>query len=98
MKKWIEKEHRYVPYSVPDDWHCLSEEDCEDCRIHGNPRDSMLIDCASCGDSVPCDKCYKSLSIRTDDGFSYLVCRECHHEEYAERPKTPRTGMYVEGK
>lgn len=94
MRKWVEKEYRYVPYSVPDDWYCLSEEDCTGCTgcmdVHKDG--GTIINCASCGNSVSCRDCYPSLTIQidtgydyyTDSGCSYLVCHDCYHEEHHE--------------
>ena len=65
-QKWIEKEHKYIPYELPDG-ASLYEEDME-----------TIVSCCSCGKKIRFGDCYTSRHIHSDVGFGYAECEECY--------------------
>ena len=74
-RKWDEKERRYEPYEVPDDWKllCYSTDMDEECN------------CAQCGKPMRFGDGYTSMQVQTEVGFGYMVCEACHAKELRER-------------
>lgn len=71
LDRWNYRKRRYVDYGVPPEWNVSAS------RADG----AEIIDCASCGESLPVDEAYTSLEIHTPMGFGYHVCWVCHEAE-----------------
>ncbi|NLD11690.1 MAG: hypothetical protein GX671_08080 [Clostridiales bacterium] len=80
MKKFNYKTGEYEDYDVPAEWNVLT---CSD-----NLR--AKINCADCGAELEYGDSYTSLSIRTDVGFGYCVCKECYNREWRDRTNAKR--------
>lgn len=71
LKRWNRQKRDYDDYEVPDDRRCRTL--CFDM--------DEIVDCASCGDSLPYGSTYTSLEIHTNSGMAYGVCEKCYCEE-----------------
>lgn len=68
LRRWSESEHKYMPYSIPDDWHVSTYEDDLD----------TAVNCCQCGRELPFGECYTSMQVQTKAGFGYAVCGDCY--------------------
>jgi len=66
-KYWIEHQHRYVDYELPEGASC-HENDME-----------KIVSCACCGRKIKYGKTYTSRKIHTASGFGYGVCEDCYY-------------------
>ena len=71
LERWNPKTHEYEDFEVPDGRkvRCtalIMEE---------------LIDCVSCGLTLPYKEMFTSIEIHTQHGFGYSVCPDCYEEE-----------------
>lgn len=71
LKRWNYQKRDYDDYEVPDDRRCTTL--CFDM--------DRIVDCASCGTSLPYGRTYTSLEIHTPMGMGYGVCEKCYCEE-----------------
>lgn len=73
VKKWDYKKRDYVPYQIPDNWHCpMVAADMTE-----------IVNCASCGKEMTFGEGYNSRVIHGTLGFSYTVCESCMNKEWA---------------
>lgn len=72
IRKWSDKDHKYYPYKVPDDWYIsVSEFDME-----------YKVNCVNCGKVISFGDGYTSLRYHTEQGFGYAECESCYFEYY----------------
>lgn len=71
LNRWNHQKRDYEPFEVPDDRRCRTL--CFDM--------DEIVDCASCGTSLPYGRMYTSHEIHTEHGMGYAVCEECYCEE-----------------
>lgn len=75
-EKWIETEHRYIPYELP-----------EGASVYESDMDTEVA-CCCCGRKLKFGDCYTSRHIHTETGFGYAECETCYygdHESEAEK-------------
>ncbi|MEE0060468.1 MAG: hypothetical protein UE295_06550 [Acutalibacteraceae bacterium] len=68
--KWIEEEHRYISYKLPQGASLL-ETDLD-----------KLVSCCICGKKVKYGDCYTSRHIHNDAGLGYAECENCYYGEH----------------
>lgn len=75
LKRWNVGKRQYENYDVPDS------------RRVATFRNDMneIVDCASCGKSIPYGLSYTSIEFHTAMGFGFCVCDECYEKEIARR-------------
>lgn len=74
--KWDFAKHEYLPYEIPDEWHCPLVTELHE-----------RINCTSCGKIIEYGEAFTSRRIHTIVGFGYPVCESCYTEERAEEAK-----------
>ena len=74
MKKWNYKTLEYEEYTAPDSWKVTLY----------SPNIYEKINCAACGKSMIYGYGYTSRSIHDENGFGYVVCKNCHKKEMKE--------------
>jgi len=70
VNKWLEKEHKYVPYDLPEGASCY-EDDTE-----------KEISCCWCGKKIKYGDSYTSRHIHNDGGIGYAECEQCYFGEH----------------
>ncbi len=75
LNRWNWRTREYEPYEVPDDRRCTTLSFDMD----------RIVDCASCGESLPFGRTYTSLEIHTQSGMGYGVCEKCYEAECGRR-------------
>ena len=68
-QKWIDAEHRYIPYELPEGASCY-EDDMD-----------KEISCCECGRKIKYGDCYTSRHIHTPSGIGYGECGECYFKK-----------------
>lgn len=71
IQRWNPSTHEYEPYEIPSDRNIVALAFDMD----------AIVDCASCGVSLPAGDTYTSHEIHTPSGFGYLICPKCYEEE-----------------
>lgn len=71
LNRWNHQKRDYEPFEVPDNRRCRTL--CFDM--------DEIVDCASCGASLPYGSMYTSHEIHTASGMAYAVCEKCYREE-----------------
>ena len=71
LNRWNWKTRAYEPHELPDS---------RKATVYVSDPDT-LVDCASCGVSLPYGEAYVSCEIHTATGFGYAVCKDCYEEE-----------------
>lgn len=79
-QKWIEAEHRYIPYELPKGASCY-EEDMD-----------KKISCCVCGKKIKYGNSFTSRRIHTLAGIGYCECYDCYfdYQEKTRNNKKPR--------
>lgn len=68
--KWDDKENKYFPYVIPDDWHIsVIEKDMD-----------YIVNCVNCGKEIRFGDGYTSMRYHTYAGYGYIECESCRNQ------------------
>lgn len=70
--KWDFKTNKYKPYTLPRGVLLVGE-------------DKQTTSCAGCGVGISLGRSYTSLTIHTQIGIGYPVCKSCYFKEVEEK-------------
>lgn len=71
LKKWNYEKQEYEDYEVPDEYKIkVSTADLEE-----------TINCADCGKQILYGNSFRSREIKSNYGFNYAICIDCHKKE-----------------